>query len=48
MRGPNVNDWKAAQRNALNTKVTRTVPPPLARTDDDLWTEFETDFTNAF
>jgi hypothetical protein len=48
MRGPNVNDWKAAQRSALNNKVNKTQPPPLARTEEVLWTDFETAFINAF
>jgi hypothetical protein len=48
MRGPNVNDWKAAQRSALNHKVNRTQPAPIARTDEILWQDFEADFTNAF
>ena len=47
MRGPNINDWKAAQRRALNVKVNRT-QNPILRTDEQLWTDFETDFANAF
>jgi hypothetical protein len=48
MQGPNVNDWKAAQRSAFNHKVNRTQPPSLARTNNVLWMNFEAAFTNAF
>jgi Retrotransposon gag protein len=43
IRGPKVDDWVDEQLNDLELKV-RTMP----RSDETLWTDFETAFTDAF
>jgi hypothetical protein len=47
MRGPNVDNWKKAQRRELNAKTNQQANPIL-HTDEVLWNEFETAFSNAY
>jgi hypothetical protein len=47
MKGPNIDDWAHDQVVALRTKTTR-ANNPLDRTNEDLWNDFDTAFTNAF
>jgi hypothetical protein len=46
--GPNVDDWSEHQLDVLEEKISTTNPQRYAETDERLWTEFETDFQNAF
>jgi hypothetical protein len=46
--GPNVDDWSKHQLDQLEEKISTTNPQRYAETDERLWTEFETDFQNAF
>jgi hypothetical protein len=47
IKGPLVNDWVNDQVVDLHEKVSH-VNNPIARTDQALWNDFETSFTNAF
>jgi hypothetical protein len=47
MRGTNVDDWKSAQRRALNEKVNRAANA-IDRASEVLWTDFVTTFDGAF
>src|SRR6202000_1637017 len=47
IRGPQVEDWAHAQLDELKDKVRR-AQNPIARTDEDLWRDFQTAFTAAF
>jgi hypothetical protein len=47
MKGPNINNWVNNQVTALRNKTTRQ-NAPVARTDNTLWTDFNTAFMNAY
>jgi hypothetical protein len=47
IKGPLVNNWINDQVVGLHDKVSH-VNNPIARTDQALWNNFETAFTNAF
>src|SRR5882762_10107390 len=47
IKGPLVNDWVNDQVVGLRKKVSR-VNNPIARTNQALWNDFETAFTNVF
>jgi hypothetical protein len=46
--GPNVDDWSEHQLDLLEEKISTTNLQRYTENDERLWTEFETDFQNAF
>jgi hypothetical protein len=46
--GPNVDDWSKHQLDQLEEKILTTNLQRYAEKDERLWTEFKTDFQNAF
>jgi hypothetical protein len=48
VRGPMINDWVNAQEQALTDRTDVTKPGWVRETSEDLWTEFETAFNDAW
>ena len=47
IKGPRVDDWVADQLGSLNDKV-KCTQNPIAKDNEDFWTEFQTAFDNTF